>query len=159
MRILSYYDILDLFDREILNFDIDESAFDSSSSDFAEVVQLDHNIKNRALHGVLTDNSNQNVNELRKIKIHTTNKQTLNLAFMNMVKEVSVLERLTSTDINIFSYVTISEDAVKMGFKLIQPNYSNLAISRMDSVLVVNTQKLVTSIPKDFHMLDMFILL
>ena len=153
MRFLSYPEIFELFQREILTVDLDEKIFDGM--DTKGVIDLDQQMKDRMFQGNFLEWKND-VHAKRDLLIHTSFSSSVwktmfgkYVVTRGEIFSIPTLERVRSSDPNIMAFVDISDELYEKGFRLANGGLTDIHRRQFASVDITNVEKNANLIPND----------
>ena len=142
MRIFSYPEIFDLFQRETLTLDLDERIF--TTSDIALVVELDHQMKDRLFRGNFLEWKAE-VHAQREMDLHVSFSKSLMRTVLNRYVvpkgefvAIPLLERLHSKDPNIFGLLELTDEAYEAGYRLGTSGLVDIHKRPLSEILLTN---------------------
>jgi hypothetical protein len=163
MKILNYPELFRFFEQEGVSIDFDEKVFQDKNP--AQVIGLDHALKDRSLNGNFID-SKSDFSACRSIKLHSLITPSLyhtikgqQVCKKGVIETIPLLETVSTNEKSLFGFVELSKEMVDAGFSLVGGNMINLRDNPLKEILVVNTKKWLARVPNDSHILNLYFVL
>jgi hypothetical protein len=163
MKILSYPDLFRFFEQDAVSIDFDEKVFKDKAP--AQVIEMDHALKDRCLDGNFID-SKADFTACRAIKLHSLITPSLyhtikgqQVCKRGAIETIPMLETVSVSDKSLFGFIELSKEMVDAGFSLVGGNLINLRDNPLSEVLVVNTKHWLAKVPNDSHILNLYFVL
>lgn len=161
MKILTYPEVFRLFGNDTLSIDFDERIFIGKQP--KDIVEMDQLLKDRSLQGNFIEES-ETFHSFRELRLHTIVQPSL----WNTVKgsfvckkgeivRLPILERVTTKDKTLFAFVELSQTMLDQGFTLVGGGLINLYGQPPKDVTIVNTDKFLSKVPNDAHVLNLYL--
>lgn len=153
MRFLTYPEIFELFEKEVISVDIDERAFDGLSA--SQIVDADHQIKDRMLEGNFLNWGND-IHTKKEIRLHASFASSVWRTVLGKFvvtrgdfHSIPLLERVSSRDPHIMGFLEISDNLHDRGFRLISGGLIDLNRRQLSAIEITNVSKGVGLVEND----------
>jgi hypothetical protein len=161
MKILNYNEVFRLFNNETLSIDFDERIFLNKIP--RDIVEMDQVLKDRSLQGNFITET-ENFAKMRELRLHNIVTpslwHTVKGAFVckkGEIVKLPILERVTTKDKTLFAFVELSAEMVELGFTMVGGGLINLMGQPLKDVTIVNTEKFLSKIPNDTHVVNLYL--